>query len=475
MTLWCPTLTLASSRANIPSRSVSLNDTAIELTVSDAVYLGLRDNRSIQSAYLERIAQKFDLLVEEDRLNPKLVLSARHIASRSQNDQYRRTEVFPQTTLLTTLGTRFSLSWSNQLTLANQAGRTRNDGASLTVIQPLLRGAGRDVATAPLLLARLSEQSHQLSLKATVSNIIMQVIVAYRELLRAQEQLLIAREAMARSAQLLDANRAMIDAGRMAAFEIVQAEADAANQELAVVEAGNQLDASRLAFLQLLALDLRTQIRAIDALEAQRIDVGLENALLTAQAQQPTYLMQLIAVEQAEIGLMVARNERLWDVSLVAGVSQVRNRYPLASGRVNERTWESHVGVQVDIPLGDLRPQQGEVRARSALETQQVRLEDARQSLEREVSDAVRDIEVRRRQYEIASRARDLSLRKLEIEREKLQAGRSSNFQVISFESDLRNAENARLNALIGYFNAQSALDQTLGTTLESWDIGLND
>ena len=42
-------------------------------------------------------------------------------------------------------------------------------------------------------------------------------------------------------------------------------------------------------------------------------------------------------------------------------------------------------------------------------------------------------------------------------------------------ENDLRNAENARLNALISYLNAQAELDQTLGTTLESWDISLND
>ena len=37
-------------------------------------------------------------------------------------------------------------------------------------------------------------------------------------------------------------------------------------------------------------------------------------------------------------------------------------------------------------------------------------------------------------------------LRKLAIERDKLAAGRSSNFQVLSFESDLQNAENARLS-----------------------------
>lgn len=466
---------LAPTQPAMPGKAVSLNAQTIDLTLGDAVFLGLRDNRAIRSAYLERIAQKFDLRVEEDRFTPKLVLSGRHLANRNQDDRYRQSEVIPQATLLGEYGTQFSLSWSNQLTQADRAGRTRNDGATFTVIQPLLRGAGRDVATAPVRLARLAEQANRLALKATVSDTITQVITAYRELLRAQEQLQIARDALERSRQLLAANRAMITAGRMAEFEIVQTEADVATQELAVEEAANQLDASRLELLRLLALDLRTQIRAADTLDATRIEFGLAQALTAAQEQQPTYLTQLIAAEQAAINHTVARNEKLWDVSLVGGATQVRDRYPGTTGHDTTRSWEGYAGIQVDIPIGDLSRRQAEVRARVAVENQDIRLADARQSLERDVGDAVRDLSTRWRQYEIAQRARDLSRRKLDIEREKLQAGRSSNFQVLSFESDLRNAESARLNALIAYLNTQAHLDQTLGTTLESWDIDLND
>ncbi len=441
---------LAPTQPAMPGKAVSLNAQTIDLTLGDAVFLGLRDNRAIRSAYLERIAQKFDLRVEEDRFTPKLVLSGRHLANRNQDDRYRQSEVIPQATLLGEYGTQFSLSWSNQLTQADRAGRTRNDGATFTVIQPLLRGAGRDVATAPVRLARLAEQANRLALKATVSDTITQVITAYRELLRAQEQLQIARDALERSRQLLAANRAMITAGRMAEFEIVQTEADVATQELAVEEAANQLDATRIEF-------------------------GLAQALTAAQEQQPTYLTQLIAAEQAAINHTVARNEKLWDVSLVGGATQVRDRYPGTTGHDTTRSWEGYAGIQVDIPIGDLSRRQAEVRARVAVENQDIRLADARQSLERDVGDAVRDLSTRWRQYEIAQRARDLSRRKLDIEREKLQAGRSSNFQVLSFESDLRNAESARLNALIAYLNTQAHLDQTLGTTLESWDIDLND
>jgi len=162
-------------------------------------------------------------------------------------------------------------------------------------------------------------------------------------------------------------------------------------------------------------------------------------------------------------------------VDLVAGANQIRDAYNNDAGSRNNRTWDSYAGVQVQIPIGDISTRQAEVRARVNVEDQEIRITDARQELERNVNDVVRDLGTRWRQYEISQRAVELSRRKIEIEREKLSAGRSTNFQVLSFETDLRNAENAQLNALIAYLNAQTQLDLTLGMTLESWEIALND
>ncbi|UFH50613.1 TolC family protein [Pseudomonas sp. KNUC1026] len=451
--------------------SISLNAQAIELTLSDAIYLALRDNRAIRSAYLNRIAQKFDLRVAEDRFTPKLMLSGSYMADRSQDDQYRQGTVTPQALWLTPYGTRVSLGWAYRHTRAGLAGLSRQDGADISLIQPLLRGAGRDIATAPVRLARLSEQANRLALKSTVSQAITQVIAAYRTLLQAQEQLRIARESLERARQLIEVNRAMIEAGRMAEFEIVQTQADVATQELAYEESRNQLDTARLALLQLLALNLHAPLVATEALQAQQVNVDAAQALAQAQASQPAYLTQLIASEQADINLKVASNDRLWDVSLVAGASQVRDRNAYAG---SAHGWENYAGMQVEIPIGDLSTRQAQVQAQVNVSTQEIQLAQARQQLEQDVTNAVRDIHSRWRQYEIAQRARDLSLRKLALEREKLTVGRSSNFQVLSFENDLRNVENARINALISYLNAQAELDQTLGTTLQSWDITLN-
>lgn len=466
----------APSMANRSGQGVLLSRQGTDLTLGEAVYLGLRNNPAIRSAYLQRIAQKFDLRVAENVFAPKLLINSAYQASRGSEDHARQAQLTPATSLLGEYGTRLSLAWTRQLSNADQAGRFRSDGLDIGIIQPLLRGAGWDVTTAPLRLARLTEQANRLNLKANVSQTVTQIIATYRELLRAQEQLRIARDALARSRTLLEANRAMIDAGRMAAFEVVQTEADIANQELSVEEATNQADSSRLDLLRLLALDLDTPIRASEALQAEPLTLDRGQALRLAQTQQPEYLAQLLGSQQADLNLVIAKDQSRWDVSLVTGATQVRDRYDGDSGGYGGgRRWETYAGVQVQIPLGDLSIRQAEVHARVEVDQQAIRVADARQALERQVNDVIRDLGTRWRQYEIAQRASELSRRKLEIEREKLNAGRSSNFQVLAFEADLRTAENARLNALIAYLNAQTQLDQALGMTLESWEIALND
>ena len=462
----------AGAQSPAPGKSTSSSEQTIELTLRDAVFLGLRGNRSIRSAYLDRIAEKFSLRVEEDRFNPKISLTGSYLSGRSQDGRANTSTLAPAITLLGKYGTQLSLSWNQQSSDAQHGDSTRSGGPTLSIIQPLLRGGGSS-ASAPLRLARLTEQANQLKLKTAVSDTVVQIIQAYYEVLRAQEQLKIAREGLERSRQLLDVNKAMIDAGRMAKFDAVQTEADSVTQELSVEETAHQLDAKRLDLLRLLALDSNTRITAVETPVAQRIDIGRAKALSTAFEQRPAYLAQLIASEQASISLAVARNEQLWDVSLVGSASQSRNNMSPEYG--GNRAWQANVGVQVNIRLGDLSVKQAEVQAKVNVAHQDILLAEARQALELDVANAVRQLETCWRQYEIAQRALTLSQRKLEVEREKLQAGRSSNFQVLSFESDLRTAENASLNALIAYFNAQSALDNTLGTTLKSWEINLND
>ena len=140
-----------------------------------------------------------------------------------------------------------------------------------------------------------------------------------------------------------------------------------------------------------------------------------------------------------------------------------------------DRRWNGYAGVQLEIPIGDLNQRRQVSNAQVAIDTHAIELADSRQTLEREIGDSIRNMNTHWRRFEIAQRGRELANRTLEVEREKLKAGRSSNFQVLSFEEHLRLSENAVLGALIACLNAQTELDEHLGMTLDSWKIKLND
>ena len=139
----------------------------------------------------------------------------------------------------------------------------------------------------------------------------------------------------------------------------------------------------------------------------------------------------------------------------------------------SNRTWDSYTGLKLEIPIGDISIRQAKVNAQTLVEQQQLYQEEALIDLKRQITDSVRGLNTLWRQLEISQRVMDLSRRKLSIENDKLNAGRSSNFQIISFEADLRAAEDANLSAKISYLDARAQLDVLLGVMLESWEISL--
>ena len=463
--------TMAHGRALSSPSSVS----HLNLSLADAVALGLRGNREIRRSYLQRVAQKFDLQVAEAFFSPRLLLGSQLTTRRGSRDREQQMNLAPKVTLNSEWGTRFSLSWAQRLDHAEKGGRKNQRDLGLEIVQPLLRNAGRDVVTAPRRRARLSEQSQRLGLQATVAQSVTQIASAYRELLKAQEQLRIVSQALDRSRKQMRVNDALIAAGRMAQVDRLQNEADLAYQELNAEQAVHQLEARRRDLLQLLALDLSTPLRASDELRVERVEMDDQDALAIASQRQPRYLQQRIAQELADIDLLEAKNQQLWDLSLVAGAGQDRHAYSSSTGNGVDRRWSSYAGVQLEIPIGDPLQRQRLVTAQVAVDSQAMQQAQAQQALERDVSDAIRTMQTHWRQYEIALRSLRLSQMKLAAEQQKLQVGRTSNFQVLSFEEDLRRSENAVLNAQVTYLNAQTQLDERLGMTLDSWEIALND
>ncbi|MFK4259942.1 TolC family protein [Agrobacterium tumefaciens] len=441
------------------------------MTLADAVFLGLRGNRSIKSAYIDRIAQKFDLRVAEDRFTPHFSVTGELARQRIGNVTSTTLDVSPGVTMLTKSGATFDFAWSNAASV-DDGGRSLTSAAEITVQQPLLRGAGVEVNMAPVQQARIGEKINRLRLQAAISETIASVIFAHRDLFLAQEELTLAEDAVARGEDLLNINRALIASGRMAAMDAVQTEADLESQRLRVVQAKQQIETTRLALLNLLGLDLGAKIVAMEALTLKKIDTNIDRLVSLALTQRQDYQGQLYVIEQNRLGIVVAKNEQLWDIALFA-----RGRFggEFTSGASTQNIADVVGGLRFTFPINDLSRQQQLVQADTTHRGSEVQLDDIRAGVETQIRGSAAEVSLLWQQLAIAERSRDLAARAIEIEKIKLNAGRSTTFQVRSLENSLRSAENQLLAARIGYLNALTRLDLQLGTTLDTWKIALKD
>ena len=428
----------------------------LDLTLNETISLALQNNRSLLDARLARTVEAFSLEVAEDRYRPTVSIGP---SVRVEKDEDFAADSSVEAGLRLQTGGQFTLGWSKPL-----EGREDSSGtATLNFSQPLLRGFGTGVETASLRSARLGEKVNVLAFREAIAGVVDSTVQAWRGLVRARRQLEIGEASLERAREQLETNRTLIEAGRMAAREILQSEADVAERELGLVQTRNSVTAANFGLVNILDVDSTTVIRPVDRPAAPGPVLLVEEAIETALRHSPGYAQALLNKEIAEIALAVAENDQLWDLRLETELSR-----GTGGGGVGV---DYAAGVRLTIPLWDRVPELELATARAGATRAERGLVELRQAMDIQVRQAVHDVEVGLRRIELARQALALSQEKLEIERNKLQQGLSSIFQLSRFEDDLVKAQNAEVDALFDYENALTALDRILGTTLETWDI----
>ena len=123
----------------------------LELTLDEAIALALENSRSVVSARLGREEQRLSLEAAEERYLPQAGIGASADAAK---DEEWAAEVSVGPSLRVPTGGTFRLSLSKPV--AGEGERAAS--MALTFSQPLLRGFGTDIDTAPLRKARLDER-----------------------------------------------------------------------------------------------------------------------------------------------------------------------------------------------------------------------------------------------------------------------------------------------------------------------------
>ncbi len=457
----------------------------IDLTVRDVIVLALRNSRTLENQRLNRSLDRLSLDLAEAEFRPRVTVDA--YSRRNETNVVNQPAIVNENAgigsairLRIPTGGEFSVS-SRFADLGVGPGPASHNGVlELAFIQPLLRGAGFGTARASLRTARISEEINVLSFEASVVSLMSSALRAFRSYAQAERRDEIAARSLQRAQELLSVNKLLVQAGRMAERDVIQTEADIARRELDVISAAGGLDNARLSLIDLLDLDARTRFRVAGGLGADQpepLSVNVETAMEMALANRLDLQIGLLGIRNAETGLIVARNSRLWDLSLSLGRTLTASGNDFAGAFRGFERAGSRIGLNLNVPIGQAAAGSARLaqrRAEASLQIARNGLDDLRQRIEIEVRNAVREVELAAQRLELARRAKLLAEQKMEIEREKLNLGVTTNFQLVAFENDLVFAENAEIDALVSHLNAATELDRSLGTTLERWGIDLD-
>ncbi len=469
----------------VPVQSSEGRGETMKMSIIECVVLALKNNLDLKSSFLDRVTQRFTLKVAETMFLPRNFLASigTQRSSTYGTDTGRTTNGvqsgnFTGTWAIPT-GGAFNFNWANQANRSDVSQNVAYTGNwSITFAQPLLRGAGVEVATAPLKQARLAELNNISVLKDNIINTITAALSNYRAYLSADRQVTIARNSLASSKSTYETNKLLIEAGRMAASELVQAEYDIASQQAFVESAIASLDQARLTLLQFLNLDPTLQIEAEEE-EAPTIEApAFDTAFSMALQHRNDYDRELRAMQVSELNYKVAKNGRLWDLSVSVGTG--RTSIPSGgftdvwdrTGSIGKNDWNA--GLTLNIPLWNLSYEQTFVTAKVALDKEKINLKKLEISVQVDVKNNLRNVDSNYKQWVLQRKALDLAKKRYETELEKLSVGRSTDFQLFTFKNGLASAETSELTARIAYLNALNALDNSLGTTLNSWGITVN-
>jgi outer membrane protein TolC len=272
----------------------------------------------------------------------------------------------------------------------------------------------------------------------------------------------------------------------MAPIDIIEAQAEVARNEEAVIVAEAQITRAEDA-LRALVFDpknpdfwnVRFELTEQPAFKAQAVDV--DRAVKNALTKRTDLEQQRKNLEATDINIRYFRNQTLPDLNVQAGygvtgqggttydftntfppllLSSVTTPYSSVLSKMlgnNFHNWS--FAVTVGYPIGRSTAEAGLARARVSYSQSQLQLRNAEMLVATQVREVARQLNTNQKRVDATRASRELAEKKLEAQQKKFAAGMSTNFEVIQAQRDLAAARNAELLALLDFNRSQVDFD----------------
>jgi outer membrane protein TolC len=430
------------------------------LTLRDAIFLALRNNPDVESAELQRVNDKFSLLMAYNTFFPTYTLSSTATLPNEGKSSYGTTAGFDWKS---PLGTDVSASYTKDYT--GGPGAT-----TLTVTQPLLRGFGYKYNTIAFQDSLDSELSAKLTYKDSIISTVVSVITAYRGLVSQYNQFEVKKKTFKQNEEQYKQNQLEVKAGKLSESSLLQKQAALETFRLSYVSAQNTVQTSYKALLTALGLSPTAKIK-IDKhilLPKNYHTPNLAKTIGEALQGNISYVKTVIGLRSTERALYQAKRNRWWQLSL-----QSTNTFGFNGQSDTSGDTGPDLEFTLTVPINDLASEQALVQAKISLINAKNQLITQKRKLISDVTQQLQSIENLVEQVKISKLQTSLQAKTVKNTQIKLKYGKSTMFELNSEQTNLLQAQINFIGAQINLLGAITGLNQTLGKTLDIWGIKL--
>jgi outer membrane protein TolC len=462
------------------------------LTEARAVTLAARNNPGLRAALLQLRSAQLEVEGEEDRYAPLLTIDAglTHTESpflimdgtavSNANDAQAGVAASKHLPWGTDLKLRLGGSWqlsSGDALFSSVTGVRRELGpgyglnARLSLAQPLLRGAGRDVNEAALHAARARRSSAERSRERVASELLRDVLIAYWELWAANAAIGIEEQSRALAEQQRDEARARVATGSLAPTAVLTFETQVATRAESVLAARTELEARRAELSRRIGLPRATTV-AYEPSEPAPPPPGPvpEAAVERALTESALVRERAAAVELAEVQARTASDplRPRFDLEAYVQAEGLGNDDvgAAATGLAELDAVSAHIGLIYETPLTGTRRETEAARARLGGEIAREELRAAQQSVASEVQVALAQLSAGRERLALAEHTAQIAEQQLRAEQARLASGASTPLAVVLAENELRAARLRVARARVDWAVAGLTLEHLTGRLL---------
>jgi outer membrane protein len=355
---------------------------------------------------------------------------------------------------------------------------------NLNYTQPLLRNFKIDDIRQRVAINQKGRQIADVDLHSSMVQTARLAKNAYWDLVYRIDNLRATRQSLELAQQSLKDNTRRVEIGTMAPIDIVDAKAEVARNEEAVIVAQAQIEQAQDT-LKTIIFDPATpnfwgiRIDPTETAPFQTQAIDVDAAVRNALDKRTDLRDAKLSIDQSDIQLRYFKNDVLPDVNafvnyITTGVGGVQlspvDPFAISTGVVPTRSivaqrsfgsvlgdvlqstypnWTA--GIQINYPLGTSTSKANLERAKLQYQQSQTQVKNLEMQITAQVRAAARQVEANQKRVESARASRELQEEKLAAEEKKFAAGIRETFFVFQAQRDLATSRSAEVQAIADY------------------------